>query len=162
MELVEGELGRSQQWSKSMSSVRQQAEEMILGKQLKLEDVAAIMKALETTQVGLSSTEAENRLIQFGFNELPDLSFRCRRYRHRLHHRDDPIESLLRKHIVPQQWTLRDGQKVQICSYDLVPGDVVLLSRGDRVPGDVILLPDTDGGGGSFSTKCLHWIGQSC
>ncbi len=35
-----------------------------------LEVVTATMKALEATQEGLSSTQAEKRLIQFGFNEF--------------------------------------------------------------------------------------------
>ncbi len=51
------------------------------------------------------------------------------------------IESL--SQMVPESVAvLRDGGRETLAASDLVPGDVVLLSRGDRVPADLRLFPD--------------------
>ena len=45
----------------------------------------------------------------------------------------------LRSLMVPKAHVIRDGAEREINSYDLVPGDIVLLTSGDRVPADVRL-----------------------
>jgi magnesium-transporting ATPase (P-type) len=46
----------------------------------------------------------------------------------------------LAKSVVTEVTVMREGQKVQVPSRELVPGDVVLLSSGDRVPADLRLV----------------------
>lgn len=42
----------------------------------------------------------------------------------------------LKKLIKPKAKVLRDGERVEIEAFELVPGDIVFLSAGDRVPAD--------------------------
>ncbi|MCA1792287.1 MAG: cation-transporting P-type ATPase [Desulfotignum sp.] len=49
------------------------------------------------------------------------------------------IESLARS-MVSQATVVRDGEKKQIDSSDLVPGDIVILQPGDKIPADLRLL----------------------
>ena len=42
----------------------------------------------------------------------------------------------LKKLVKPRAKVLRDGEKIDIEAFDLVPGDVVFLGAGDRVPAD--------------------------
>ncbi len=46
----------------------------------------------------------------------------------------------LRSLMVPKAHVVRDGVEREINSYDLVPGDIVLLTSGDRVPADLRLM----------------------
>ncbi|MHA7815012.1 MAG: HAD-IC family P-type ATPase [Pseudohaliea sp.] len=46
----------------------------------------------------------------------------------------------IRAMLAPRASLLRDGERVQLPSEELVPGDVVLLEAGDRVPADLRLL----------------------
>lgn len=46
----------------------------------------------------------------------------------------------LAKAVMTETTVVRDGQRLQIPSYDLVPGDIVLLSSGDKVPADLRLV----------------------
>jgi Ca2+-transporting ATPase len=46
----------------------------------------------------------------------------------------------LRKMASPTASVLRDGLEVKIATYDLVPGDIIILHTGDRVPADARLL----------------------
>jgi Ca2+-transporting ATPase len=46
--------------------------------------------------------------------------------------------------VVPQVWTIRDGQLEQVPSPSLVPGDAIRLDAGDRVPADARLVEGTD------------------
>ncbi len=50
----------------------------------------------------------------------------------------------LKKMTVPETVVMRDGQQKKIQSYQLVPGDVVLLESGDRIPADLRLFEVTD------------------
>ena len=50
----------------------------------------------------------------------------------------------LKKMTVPETVVIRDGQQKKIQSYQLVPGDVVLLESGDRIPADLRLFEVTD------------------
>ena len=50
----------------------------------------------------------------------------------------------LKKMTVPETVVIRDGQQKKIKSYQLVPGDVVLLESGDRIPADLRLFEVTD------------------
>ncbi|MGF1521358.1 MAG: cation-transporting P-type ATPase [Leptolyngbyaceae cyanobacterium] len=42
--------------------------------------------------------------------------------------------------VTTETTVLREGQTLQVPSYDLVPGDIVLLTSGDKVPADLRLL----------------------
>ena len=42
----------------------------------------------------------------------------------------------LKKLVKPRAKVLRDGEKIEIEAFDLVPGDIVFLGAGDRVPAD--------------------------
>lgn len=46
----------------------------------------------------------------------------------------------LAKAVSTEATVLRDGQKIQLSSRDIVPGDIVMLTSGDKVPADVRLL----------------------
>lgn len=46
----------------------------------------------------------------------------------------------LKQLMVTQAVVIRDGQKLDIASYDLLPGDIVLLESGSKVPADIRLL----------------------
>ncbi len=46
----------------------------------------------------------------------------------------------LAKAVTTETTVLREGQKLQIPSEDLVPGDIILLTSGDKVPADLRLL----------------------
>jgi cation-transporting ATPase F len=46
----------------------------------------------------------------------------------------------LAKSVATEVTVMREGQKVRVPSWELVPGDVVLLSSGDRVPADLRLV----------------------
>lgn len=50
----------------------------------------------------------------------------------------------LKKLTVPDALVLRNGRQAKIKSYQLVPGDIVLLESGDRVPADCRLFELTD------------------
>ena len=50
----------------------------------------------------------------------------------------------LRKIVVNYCQVLRDGQKKQIETKDLVPADIVFLSPGDKIPADLRILESTD------------------
>ena len=50
----------------------------------------------------------------------------------------------LKKLTVPDALVLRNGRQTKIKSYQLVPGDVVLLESGDRIPADCRLFELTD------------------
>jgi P-type Ca2+ transporter type 2C len=52
--------------------------------------------------------------------------------------------SALRKIIVPKCFAVRDGQRIEIETKDLVPGDVVFVSSGDRIPADGRILKGTN------------------
>ena len=52
---------------------------------------------------------------------------------------EDAIASLA-KAVTTEATVLREGQKLQIPSDDLVPGDIILLTSGDKVPADLRLL----------------------
>ena len=52
---------------------------------------------------------------------------------------EDAIASLS-KAVTTEATVVREGQRLQIPSQDLVPGDIVLLSSGDKVPADMRLL----------------------
>ena len=44
----------------------------------------------------------------------------------------------------PRAWVMRDGQRQQIDSREVVAGDLIVLSEGDRVPADGILISGSD------------------
>jgi cation-transporting ATPase F len=46
----------------------------------------------------------------------------------------------LAKAVTTEATVLRDGQRIQVSSRELVPGDVVLLASGDKVPADLRLV----------------------
>ncbi len=50
----------------------------------------------------------------------------------------------LAKAVTTEATVVREGQKLQIPSQNLVPGDVVLLTSGDKVPADLRLLKTTN------------------
>ena len=50
----------------------------------------------------------------------------------------------LAKSVTTEATVIRDGQKVQINSSELVPGDLVLLASGDKVPADLRLVSVRD------------------
>lgn len=53
------------------------------------------------------------------------------------------VDAML-KHITRNVLVIRDGQKNEIPSFDLVPGDLVILSEGSIVPADLRLLEAND------------------
>ncbi len=59
-------------------------------------------------------------------------------------YRSNNTLNLLKKFIVAKSTVLRDGKKKIIDSYELVPGDVVLLAAGDKIQADVRFL-ETEG-----------------
>lgn len=42
----------------------------------------------------------------------------------------------LKEYVKPEVRVVRDGKEMQIQAFELVPGDIVLLSEGDRIPAD--------------------------
>ncbi len=50
----------------------------------------------------------------------------------------------LRKLMIPKSTVLRDGKVLEIPSYRLVPGDIVLLEQGNKVNADCVLLEAND------------------
>jgi len=52
---------------------------------------------------------------------------------------ESALEALM-KTVVAEAVVKRDGKKIRIHSFQLVPGDIVLLTAGDRVPADIRLL----------------------
>ena len=56
---------------------------------------------------------------------------------------EEAIESL-KKMMHTEAIVIRDGNKINISSIDLVPGDIVLLESGSKVPADMRLFESTD------------------
>ncbi len=50
----------------------------------------------------------------------------------------------LKKMTVPESLVIRDGKQKKVQSYQLVPGDIVLLDSGDRIPADLRVSEATD------------------
>ena len=88
---------------------------------------ANLLARLETTDLGLSSTEAQRRLATYGPNRIDSF-------------KKGSLESALEERLRPKCRALRDGNVQQICTYDLVPGDVIELRGHEFFPADVVLL----------------------
>ena len=46
----------------------------------------------------------------------------------------------IREMLTPHANVIRDGQRLNVLSYEVVPGDIVLLEAGDKVPADIRLM----------------------
>jgi len=46
----------------------------------------------------------------------------------------------IRQMLTPHANVIRDGQRLNVLSYEVVPGDIVLLEAGDKVPADIRLI----------------------
>lgn len=46
----------------------------------------------------------------------------------------------IREMLTPHANVIRDGQRLNVLSYEVVPGDIVLLEAGDKVPADIRLI----------------------
>lgn len=55
---------------------------------------------------------------------------------------ENAMQALMRL-VTPQATVRRDGQRVEVPSRDLVPGDIVLLESGDRVPADLRIVEES-------------------
>jgi len=118
-----------------------------------------VLKAVDATEQGLSSSEAEKRLAEFGHNELEEGEKRSILVKFIEQFKDLMIIILVAAAILsvvtsggeeaiealksmssPAARVLRDGHMAEIDSKELVPGDIVALEAGDVVPADLRLL----------------------
>lgn len=142
-----------------------------------------LFDSLNTSEKGLTSQEAEKRLLKYGYNEIKKekqfkaLSIFFRQFESPLvailifatiiaFFMGDRIEALiiliiilinsclsffqeykaertfqlLKKYIVLRTEVLRDGNKIEIDSKKIVPGDIIFLTIGDIVPADIRLI----------------------
>lgn len=60
-------------------------------------------------------------------------------------HKQEAYAKIIRKHLSSKSTVIRDGNKVSVDREELVPGDILVLSKGDKVNADTLLLEISKG-----------------
>ena len=101
-------------------------------------------KILTDTDNGLTKPEIQERRKQGLVNVIPGLEesswFGCPTCCASRENVQEEYAKIIRKHLSAKSLVIREGETKKIDREDLVPGDILLLSKGDKVNADAMLI----------------------